>query len=291
MDTNSTFQHIKWIRKPALNNPVLILGFDGWSNAGGVSTDCLDYLRQNLPYDALAFFHAEPFLIFTEERPVASVEEGVVYDLESDISEVCLAQNGNRRKDLIFMIAKEPNLLWGTYCRTIFEIVKQLNIGLVITIGGVMDSVSATSPPKISVVASSPEMVDEVLTWSFGVFRARYQGPVSIHTRLIEHASALGIKAVSLWAHVPPYVRQSPGALAKLITLLNVASGSRIPVNGVSSFSSQSETVSDADFSQIGKEPSLRSGPLDRTDDDLSNDNVIRMDEFLKKDSTKDPES
>lgn len=269
---------------------MLILGFDGWSNAGGVSTDCLDYLRQNLPYDSLAFFHAEPFLIFTEERPIATVEEGVVYDLESDISEVCLAQNGSRRKDVIFMVAKEPNLLWGTYCRTIFEIVKQLDIGLIITIGGVMDSVSATSPPKISVVGSSPEMVDEVLTWSFGVFRARYQGPVSIHTRLIEHASDLGIKAVSLWAHVPPYVRQSPGALAKLITLLNVATGSRIPVNGVSSFSSQTEVSSEADIAQDDKGPSFRSGPLDRTDHDLSNDNVIRMDEFLKKDSSKDIE-
>ncbi len=286
--------YCRWDHTPELKAPFLIAAFSGWSNAGSVATDALEYLTEILAPTAFLSLDNEPFTHYAMDRPLGHVQEGLLRDLESMVTTVRYWRNPHGNHDLVLMLGREPHLNWETYAGLVLEVMKPLQVRRLYTLGGVQDTISHSAPPQVSVVASSPSLIAEAVEIESGIRAADYYGPVSIHSRLIKTCVENGIEGISLWGHVPAYLQRNPRLVAKLVTILNYAASMECPVGGLMQKAIELDRkIRDA----LAQDPNLREfvQSLESRESAESpprgDDKVIRLNEFLKRDTTKDPET
>ena len=289
----SRSSHLNWLQVPQLRDPYLVAGFYGWSNAGSVSTDTLRYLKEAAEPITFASLSDEGFLNYSLDRPIAHIQDGVILDMEPPETEVAYWTNPEGDQDVILLLGKEPHVHWIEYAENVLEIATRLRVARLYTIGGVQDTVSHLAPPVISVVASTTGVLESTLRFDKVIRPADYHGPVSIHSFLIKFCREAGLEAASLWGHVPAYLQRSPRVVYKLITILNKAVGMKCPVQILRQ---QSIELDRKIGEALAKDPSLRqfveSLEEKRSGDDASSsdDKIIHMNDFLRRDPRKDPE-
>lgn len=294
VDKGMSPSHLTWNKIPELKAPFLVMGFHGWSNAGNVSSDTLAYLIDALKPVIVATLCEEPFINYTIDRPVAQIEDGIIYDLEPMVSEFSYWINVDGEHDLLFFLGKEPHLGWREYSEMILDILRRLNIEMLYTIGGVQDTVSHSGPPLVTVVGSSPSAIAGTIKLDRGIKAAEYYGPVSIHSNLVKTCMDAGVQAVALWGHVPAYLQKSPRLVAKLISILGKAAGMHCSVEQLKQKSLELDRkINEA----LSRDPDLRQ--FVETIEEKENvrstssrdDNIIHLNDFLRRDSPSDPES
>jgi proteasome assembly chaperone (PAC2) family protein len=215
---------------PKLNSPYLIAGFEGWSDAGGVSTGVVGYLRQRLMTKKFAEFNSDNFYIFQSHRtelsrPSTVIENGLVKELTFPSSLFSAWQNEKTTHDLVLLFGAEPHLRWHEYAESALDLAQKLGVEMIYSIGGTYDKVPHTREPIVSAVVNDSEIADELR--KYDIKTTDYKGPSSIHTLLLVSAGERGIKAASLWGHAPHYI-QAPNAkvchsiLKKLTTMLKI---------------------------------------------------------------------
>jgi predicted ATP-grasp superfamily ATP-dependent carboligase len=114
-------------------------------------------------------------------------------------------------RDAVILLGVEPNLRWKTYSGLVLELVKELEVELVVTLGSLLADVPHTRPAPVSAAASDPSLVEEL-----GVEPSHYEGPTGIVGILLDACRREGLASVSLWAAVPHYVSLAPSPRAAL---------------------------------------------------------------------------
>ncbi|HPD58252.1 MAG TPA: PAC2 family protein [Smithellaceae bacterium] len=196
--------------KPDLVNPYLLIGLNGWLNAGEVATGCIDFLRRNLNAQKFAHIDSLPFHVWQVPgfdlaqamRPHAVIEEGVVKSLAEPASEFFYWKSGAEH-DLILYTGFEPNLRWPEYASAILSIAKHYRAPRIYSLGGVYDQVPHTRETSVFAVLSRPEMKSEFKSFPL----LNYAGPCSFSTMLLSQAGKEGIEAAGITARVPPYIQ------------------------------------------------------------------------------------
>ncbi len=223
IDKHLSYSHLQWDQIPELKAPYLVVGFHGWSNAGNVSTDTVQYLIETLRPRVIATLDEEPFIHYTLDRPLAQIEDGIIHELERMSTQLMCWSNTDGNHDLVCFLGREPHMNWRGYCHVILSIIKELRIQRLYTIGGVQDTVSHAAPPLVTIVGSSPSVIEATMALDDNVKAAEYYGPISIHSSLIKACMDTGIQGVSLWGHAPAYLQRNPRIVAKIIYILNKA--------------------------------------------------------------------
>ncbi len=294
MDEASVSSKLNWLEIPDLREPYFIAGFYGWSNAGNISSDTVAYLQELLKPRAFATLSDEEFINYTLNRPIGHIENGIVLHLESLTTEVSYWTNSEGDRDIILFLGKEPHANWRSFGEIISQIIRKLGVKRLYTLGGVQDTISHSAPVVISVVGSSPYLVDGMIQLEDGIEAANYYGPVSIHSYLIKMCIEAGIEAMSLWGHVPAYLQRSPRVVKKLVTVLNKAVGMNCPTQLLQH---QSMALDRKINEAIAKDPSLREmiesvEDKKSIDEPPSDDNkVIRLNDFLHRDPNRDSDT
>jgi proteasome assembly chaperone (PAC2) family protein len=284
---------ITWEYIPELRDPLVVVGFHGWCNAGNVSSDTIAYLIDTLKPTVFARLNEEPFINLTLERPIGHIEDGVIHDLEPMITDLLSWKNPDGEHDMVLMIGKEPHFKWPGYSRILLDAMVKLDVKRLYTIGGVQDTVSHTAAPIVSVVGSSPYVVAATARLDEGIRAAEYYGPVSIHSFLIRACIEVGIEAVGLWGHVPAYLQKSPRMVAKMVTILNNALGIQCPIEELNQKSIEMDRkihdalLSDPNLKRFVETVERQSDPIDSAGHD---DKVIRLNDFLHRDPQDDPD-
>jgi len=294
MDEASVSSKLNWLEIPDLREPYFIAGFYVWSNAGNISSDTVAYLQELLKPRAFATLSDEEFINYTLNRPIGHIENGIVLHLESLTTEVSYWTNSEGDRDIILFLGKEPHANWRSFAEIISQIIRKLGVKRLYTLGGVQDTISHSAPVVISVVGSSPHLVDGMIQLEDGIEAANYYGPVSIHSYLIKMCIEAGIEAMSLWGHVPAYLQRSPRVVKKLVTVLNKAVGMNCPTQLLQH---QSMALDRKINEAIAKDPSLREmiesvEDKKSIDEPPSDDNkVIRLNDFLHRDPNRDSDT
>lgn len=283
---------LSWKKIPQLRDPILVMGFHGWPNAGSVSSDTLCYLMEVLKPELFASFDEEPFLNYGTDRPLAEIEDGIIHELDPGVSELQFWTNSDGNHDLVLFLGKEPSFRWNVYATIFIDVMYKLQVRKLFTIGGVQDTVSHSSVPLVTVVGSSVSALEATTSLGYGVRPAEYCGPVSIHTQLVKACAEAGMHAISFWGHVPAYLQKSPRIVAKIVRILNRLVGMHCPIDVLEQKSVEldgkiNEALSkDRNLKQFVE--SLEGGKprgISRTED-----KIIRMDDFVKKDHFREPE-
>ena len=217
--------------RPNLVQPYLVMGFEGWPDAGRVSSGVASQLKDRLETKKFAEVKADDFYLFQSpgievRRPLTDIEDGLVKSLSLPSTIFWFFKNDKSAHDLIISLGMEPELRWNSYVDLVLDLAREFGVQRLYTIGGTYDTVPHTIEPMISAVLNDASLKDEMR--GYGVGLIDYKGPSSVHTMLIVSAGKRELKAASLWGHVPSYI-QVPnakvcyGILRKLTKMLDIA--------------------------------------------------------------------
>jgi proteasome assembly chaperone (PAC2) family protein len=213
--------------RPELRSPVLIAAFRGWNDGGQGATLGGGYLAKNWGAESFAEIDSENFYDFQAVRPNVSLEDGLTRKIEWPTNTFLHAPIPGLDRDAVILLGVEPNLRWKTYTALVLELVQELEIEFVVTLGSLLADVPHTRPAPVSAAASDASLVEEL-----GVEPSRYEGPTGIVGILLDACRREELPAVSLWAAVPHYVSlaPSPRAALALCTRLGELIGTDIDV-------------------------------------------------------------
>lgn len=226
----STRKNLIIHKKPTLKTTRMVLGFSGWMNGGSVSTGTIEYLRNNLKAKKFAEIDPKNFYVFNlpgameqvaQFRPYCKVQNGFLTDFQYPQNEFFCDEKNN----LIFFLAKEPNLQWDEYADCIFELGEKFGVKRMYFIGSVAGPIPHTREPRISCYVSSKQQKAQLK--DYDVRFTNYEGPASITTLLTKLSEEKGIEMINLVAEIPIYVQtQNPKGMKaitrRLIKLLDI---------------------------------------------------------------------
>lgn len=202
--------HLRWQHRPQLRRPVLLAAFEGWNDAGESATTAARYLARVLAARRFATVDAEEFYDFTVARPQIRLDDDLTRRVEwpDPVLEAATAPNG---RDLIVLTGIEPGLRWRTFSNEIADVVRDLEVELVLTLGALLADVPHTRPVRVTGTSTEPALAEEL-----GLIRSRYEGPTGILGVLADRFRSDGVRCASLWATTPHYLRETPSPKAAL---------------------------------------------------------------------------
>jgi proteasome assembly chaperone (PAC2) family protein len=214
-------EEIAYLEKPVLNKPCLIMGFEGWPNAGEVSSFALRHLIDHLGARKFASIPTENFYQMSSFRPMAVIKEGRLVELKSSGNHFYYVR-GLPSNDLILFLGVEPHLQWNVFTGLVLDLAERFHVMGLYTIGGTYDYVPHTYPAMVSCLFNHEELQERVARAGLGL--TEYSGPISIHTFVLDAAKKRDLRAISLWGHVPQYLqtRNVKGVCAVLKRLIDL---------------------------------------------------------------------
>jgi predicted ATP-grasp superfamily ATP-dependent carboligase len=199
---------------PEMRSPAIVIGFSGWPDAGGVSSLSISYLRELLNASQIGHIDMSQFIDHTQHRPVVVIEDGILKSIGMPGFEIYWGIAAER--DVIMIRGYEPMSGWDKLVKAIFALADRFGVERLVSIGGLLDRVPHTRPVRISFLTTDKELYYKAL--SLGLRPSNYQGPASIHSYLMYECGKLGLKAVSIWGHVPHYLNiANPRVVASVL--------------------------------------------------------------------------
>jgi proteasome assembly chaperone (PAC2) family protein len=246
------------LEQPQLTAPYIIVGLNGWLNAGEVSTGSIDYLRRKVGAHKFAYIDTQGFYIYQipssnpeqTMRPHVQISEGVVGKLESPQNDLFFWKSGSDH-DLILFLGVEPNLNWPDYCQVILDLARQFRTPRIYCLGAFFDQVPHTRETRIHVTVSHQRLKSEFETFAhFG----DYMGPCSFTTMLLVMGHEQGIEVAGVSARAPIYIHDlnSKACYDLLKNVINMT-GFRIDLNDLRQAGEKLVDMLDSAFSEESK--------------------------------------
>ena len=193
-------------------DPIMVIAFAGWNDAGGASTWAIRSLIEKTIATEILTFDSEEFYDFSRERPTVHLD-GESRSLSWPKNTISLSNDGS----LLLMEGVEPQLNWQTFTQNILAEAQKYNVSMIITLGALLAEVPHSRPVLIHGVSENTE-----INRTYGLQTSSYEGPTGIIGVINQLSTDAGIPNMSFWATVPNYVAgaESPKAALALIERL-----------------------------------------------------------------------
>ena len=208
--------------KIKLHNAIMVIGLDGWGNAGEVSTFVVKYLADKLEAKKFGEIPPEKFYNYLIQRPITLIREGIIQSYISPRNDLFYWR---KKINLVLLLGYEPHLNWSTYTKTILKLAKEIGVERIYTIGGYLADISHEEETIISASTNNEKLISELK--KIKVEFTNYQGPTSIYSEILWKAKEKKIDVVSLWCAVPtyvniPYPKAAYNILEKITQLIGI---------------------------------------------------------------------
>ncbi len=210
--------YLEWTAdRPELDNPIMILAFEGWNDAGEAASSAAAHIRDRFLGEEFATIDPEPFYDFTTSRPTIRLEEGArVIDWPTNSFSAITGDHTSR--DLIVMVGVEPQLRWRTYTEQVVTMAEEYDVDMVVSLGALIADVIHSRPTPIYASSYDPKLMRKL-----DLEPSSYEGPTGIVGVINEALRSMGYGAVSLWGTVPSYVPHATSPKAALALVNRVA--------------------------------------------------------------------
>src|ERR1700712_4811623 len=198
-------EHLRWQSRPDSNGVVMLVAFEGWSDAGDAATTAVRYLGEQWGAEPFATIDPEQFYDFSTTRPNVRFDADLQREIVWPTVTFSLASPGSGDADIVAVVGPEPQLRWRTFCEQIVAVAHDLGAEMVLTFGALLAEVPHNRPSSVFATAS-----DERGAKTFGLQPSRYEGPTGITGVLHTACHEAGLQTASLWAAVPTYVPAAP---------------------------------------------------------------------------------
>jgi proteasome assembly chaperone (PAC2) family protein len=199
---------LKYITKPALRSPYIIVGLNGWVNGGDVSVGGVDYLIKHLNAKKFAEMPVTPYHVYQvpgveNTRPIFKMQDGVIVESHFPKNEFYYANNPASEHDIILFQGTEPSLNWEEYANAVISMAVEYHAHRFITFGGILDRSPYTRQPRISCTCTSNYIKREMEKYNV-TFSSR-QGPASFNLMLLRTCQEKGLEGLNLTVRAPYY--------------------------------------------------------------------------------------
>jgi predicted ATP-grasp superfamily ATP-dependent carboligase len=208
---------VRFDRRPKLRRPALICSFKGWNDAAESASSALRFLATQWEAEPFGAIEPEEFYDFQVTRPIVTLTEGLTRKIEWPEIVFSSARPNTGERDVVFLVGAEPNLRWRTFSETVLQVVREIGIEFVVSLGALLADVPHTREVQITGIAA-----DAALAEQLGFSQTRYEGPTGIVGVLHDACARAGIVSASLWAPVPHYVASVPSPKASLALVRQV---------------------------------------------------------------------
>jgi proteasome assembly chaperone (PAC2) family protein len=200
-----------------LVDPVMVLAFQGWNDAGEAATGALEHLEDLWDAQELTTIDPDEYYDFQVSRPTVHFDDEGQRKIEWPTTRISLARPEGGSRDIVLIRGIEPNMRWRAFCAELLDIAAALNVTDAVSLGALLADVPHTRPVPVTVSAS-----EDFVAKSLGLEASRYEGSVGIVGAFQDAAVHFGLQATSIWAAVPHYVAQSPCPKATLVLLAKI---------------------------------------------------------------------
>lgn len=212
------------LRTPDLIDPVLIVHFDGWIDAGVSAGAAVRHLVEVTGADTLVEFDTEWLLDHRARRPTMHILDGVNAGIDWPTIEIATGRDTNDR-DVLVLHGAEPDHNWRAFTTAIVDLADRFGVRRAVALGAYPAAVPHTRPSRLTITSPTVDLARS------NEPRATLDVPAGI-SAVLEHAfDAAGIEAMTVWAQVPHYIPPGPypAATQALIEGLEETAGVRVP--------------------------------------------------------------
>lgn len=201
---------------PALRNPIAILAFNGWSDAGESATGLISHLMGAFGNQEIliAESDSEEFYDYQQIRPMVFIDNSKIRQLKWPSTNVYALLTPHLDFDIVLVKGPEPSFKWQTFTNELLDLFDDLEVELVVALGALLADTPHTRPITVTGTSSNPELAARI-----GFEVSRYEGPTGILGAIQDSCQRREIDAFSLWAAIPHYASGSPSPKATLALL------------------------------------------------------------------------
>jgi predicted ATP-grasp superfamily ATP-dependent carboligase len=217
-----TFASIKSL--PRLEHPVLVLGLEGWVDAGYAGATAVTALIESTHSEVVATFDSDALIDHRSRRPLLRISHGIHGGLTwPELRLLAATDTGGR--SLLVLTGPEPDLRWHEWSQEMVALGARLGVELVVGLGAFPAPAPHTRPIRLAATASSEELAGRV-----GFLPASIEVPAGAQAVLEVAFGEAGVPSMGVWARVPHYAAGTPypEASAVLLDELGRLTGLRI---------------------------------------------------------------
>jgi hypothetical protein len=181
-----------------LADPVFIVAFDGWVNAGSAGTGAAEHLAGD--GEVVARFDPDELYDYRAARPTAEFESGVLASIHWP--ELTIRHRPVDGRDLLVLSGVEPNWRWQRLGGEVADLVVQLGVVEQVSLGGIPWATPHTHLTSIIETASQHGLLEDDADHPEGTLHA----PASATSVIESYVAGRGIQTRGFWARVPHYV-------------------------------------------------------------------------------------
>ena len=191
-----------------LRDPVMIVAFEGWNDAGEAASSVVEHLATVWGADVVAAMDPEDYYDFQVNRPRVVVEGGK-RRISWRTTRILVARDTPLGRDVVLVQGVEPSFRWRAFAIELMEVADSAGVGAVVTLGALMADVAHSRPIPVSATSDS-----EDTRHRHDLEMSTYEGPTGIVGVVADAATQVGIPSISCWAAVPHYAGHTPSPKA-----------------------------------------------------------------------------
>jgi len=201
-----------------LDEPVLVMGMEGWIDAGLGGAAAMATLVEQVPNQVIARFDTDLLLDQRARRPVLRIVDGVTSPLTWPEIELRAGED-RAGKSVLLLVGPEPDMRWKSFTSTVVSLATEMGVRLAVGLGAFPAPVPHTRPTRLASTATTEELATKV-----GFVPGTIDVPAGIHAALERGFADAGVPAVGLWARVPHYAAAMPYPAASAALIEGLAS-------------------------------------------------------------------
>src|SRR5438876_12375993 len=120
--------------RPPLDHPVLVVGMEGWIDAGLGASNAIAALLAGVTTEPVAKFDVDTLLDHRARRPVVRIVDGVNSWMMWPEIQLRIGRTDAGR-DLLFLVGPEPDHQWRAFCTAVAELAGAFGVRLVVGLG------------------------------------------------------------------------------------------------------------------------------------------------------------
>ena len=185
---------------PDLHDPVLLVAFDGWTDAGEGGTRAARELLEQFDGKRLGSLSPDRLYDYRDRRPVLEIERGSLGTLEWPRLELHWVRP-TTGPDLLVLLGAEPDLAWQAMIGEVHDFARDVGVTRSIGLGAVPGPIPHTRSSRLVVTSTEEAVFDR-----FGRPQEEIMVPASAQVALEAELGERGIDATGFWVRIPHYV-------------------------------------------------------------------------------------
>jgi hypothetical protein len=207
-------------------DPVLVVAFDGWTDAGEGGTAAADALRDAFPPTRLGAFPSDDLYDYRDRRPALAIDRGELSRAQwpEVVVELLTPPSG---PPLLLVGGPEPDFAWRTLAADLLELAEATGATRYVGLGSVPGPIPHTRPVHLIATSSDPELLERV-----GRPHEQVIVPASCQVAIEAELASEGLQTLGLWVRIPHYVAgEYPAAARALLEQLSSHLGTPVDLS------------------------------------------------------------